>query len=201
MHIIFNNTIISNNLYFRKTYKKDDIVFSENDLCNRIGFVENGNITIVTPTYSENEYEINSISENGFFGAFLLFSDKPFYLGTGIATKTTQVIYFTKENLLVAFQNQAFLNNYLLLTSKSTLKIQNKIKVLTQKTIKDKIIFILLENYKRERTPTLKIKSKLQLANYLNVPRPSLSRELILLKNENIIDYGKYFITLKKIPD
>lgn len=198
MHIIFNNTNIDKNLFYKKNYKRNEIIFSDNEFCNQVGFVESGNISIVTSTFSENEYEINNISDNGFFGAFILFSKNPYYLGTAITTKNTQIIFFTKENLLTAFQDKIFLQNYLSLIATSTLKIQNKIKVLSQKNIRDKIMFILLENYKRNRTKTFVIQNKIQLANYLNIPRPSLSRELMLLKSDGIIDYNKYSITLKK---
>lgn len=194
MHIIFNNVSIESNLYKIVNYKKGDIIFSDGDSCNEVGFIEKGEISIVTNTYNENEYEINNISDNGFFGTYLLFSSKPFYLGTAIAKKNTKIIFFNKHNLLKAFENKTFLENYLALTSDTSIKMQQKIKVLSQGSIKEKIMFMLYQNNGGKIT----FKTKEQLASYLNVPRPSLSRILIELQNEDIITYNRHEIILKK---
>jgi Mn-dependent DtxR family transcriptional regulator len=41
------------------------------------------------------------------------------------------------------------------------------------------------------------ITTKESLANYLNVTRPSLSRELALMKKEDLIDYNLKYIYIK----
>ena len=197
MHIIFENTNIDKSLYTVKNYKKGDIIFEDGKECDRVGFLETGSISIVTNTYGENEYEINHISDNGFFGTYLLFSNKPYYLGTAIAQKQSTVIYFNKKNLLKAFTDQAFLENYLMLTSASSIALQSKIKILSQRSIREKILFILYQNYQNNKTPKYHFKSKEQLANLINVTRPSLSRTLIELQDEGIISFDRHTIVLK----
>ena len=199
MHIIFNNTNIDQNLFKIKKYKKDDIIFEDGIECKEIGFLESGSISIVTNTYLENEYEINHISDDGFFGAFLLFSDNPKYQGTAIATKASTVYYFNKNNLLKAFDDKNFLKNYLRLIGNSSLNIQNKIKILSQKSIREKILFILYQNQHNNKNNKYYIKSKEQFSRLLNVTRPSLSRELIKLQEEGIITFNRHYIELKKL--
>ncbi|MDD3172026.1 MAG: helix-turn-helix domain-containing protein, partial [Bacilli bacterium] len=63
-------------------------------------------------------------------------------------------------------------------------------------SIKDKVLFFLSETSKRTKSKIIKIKSKEQLALFLNIPRPSLSRELIILKDLGLIDYSKNYIKL-----
>jgi len=46
---------------------------------------------------------------------------------------------------------------------------------------------------------TLYINSIADFAKYLNIPRPSLSRELIQMKKDNLIEYNRHYIKLKKI--
>ena len=141
--------------------------------------------------------KINHISDNGFFGTYLLFSKKPYYLGTAIAQKQSTVIYFNKKNLLKAFNDQSFLENYLFLTSESSIALQSKIKILSQRSIREKILFILYQNYQNNRSNKYYFKSKEQLANLINVTRPSLSRTLIELQNEGIISFDRHTIVLK----
>lgn len=196
MITFFKNNIINSNLYSIRKYKKGDIIFNEGDICSFVGFVEKGNISIVTSTTNENEYEINNIEDNGFFGVFAIFSSNPIFLGTGIALKSTSIYIFNKNNLLKALDNKDFLLKYLEITSQSTLKIQNKVKILSQGSIRQKILFLLYNNYHITNNKEYYFDSKLSLANYLNIPRPSLSRVLISLKEEKIINYDRYKITL-----
>ena len=197
MHIVFKNTNVDKSLYTIRAYKKGDIIFEDGKECDKVGFLETGSISIVTNTYNENEYEINHISDNGFFGTYLLFSKKPYYLGTAIAQKQSTVIYFNKKNLLKAFNDQSFLENYLFLTSESSIALQSKIKILSQRSIREKILFILYQNYQNNKSNKYYFKSKEQLANLINVTRPSLSRTLIELQNEGIISFDRHTIVLK----
>ena len=120
------------------------------------------------------------------------------YLGTAIALKQTKVHIFTKDNLLKAFEDKQFLNNYLNILADVSLSVQKKVKILSQGTIEDKILFILFSNYQESKSLSIKIKSKESFARYLCVTRPSLSRELIRLKNNNVLNFNRNCITLNK---
>lgn len=198
MHIIFNNTKIDKNLYKTRIFKRGDCIFTALDECNEVGFIEEGKISISTHTFSYKEFEINSLGPNSSYGSFLVFSSKPMYLGTAIALKQTKVHIFTKDNLLKAFEDKQFLNNYLNILADVSLSVQKKVKILSQGTIEDKILFILFSNYQETKSLSIKIKSKESFARYLCVTRPSLSRELIRLKNKNVLDFNRNSITLNK---
>ena len=58
-------------------------------------------------------------------------------------------------------------------------------------------MFYLLSEQKRLNSNIIPINGKEQLAKYLNIPRPSLSRELINLKEKGIIDFDRYQIKIK----
>ena len=52
MHIIFSNTNLDEKLYKKVTYKRGEVVFNSGDICNEIGFVEEGLLSIKTHTYT-----------------------------------------------------------------------------------------------------------------------------------------------------
>lgn len=197
MHTLFLNTGINESSFKIQKYKKGMIIFNDGDTCTSLGLVLTGAIKIVTNTFTENEFEINHINENGIFGNNIIFTNNPIYLGTGIALKESSVIFIKKSKLIELFKNQIFLLNYLQTTSFQTKQIQKKIKVLSQTSIRDKIMFILYDNYNHNKSKTYLIKSKIDFANFINCTRPSLSRELINLKKEGLIEYDKYKIILK----
>ena len=57
-------------------------------------------------------------------------------------------------------------------------------------------MFYLKTKQKQLNTNKIPIQNKETLAKLLNIPRPSLSRELINLKNKGIIKYNKYIIEI-----
>ena len=196
MHILFQSTNINENDFNIVTYKKGSIIFNDGDICSAVGLVLQGGVKITTVTFTENEFEINYISENSLFGNNLIFTDNSVFLGTGITIKETKIIFLSKQMLLKLFKNEQFLLNYLKLISNQTRNIQKKIKILSQNSIKDKIMFLLYDNYIHNKSKTYYIKSKESLSQLINCTRPSLSRELINLKDEGLIDYDRYKIIL-----
>ncbi len=197
-HPLFENVIKDySNLFIIKTFNKNDMIFNEGDECKYLSLVLKGSVLINTYTFFEEEYNIITINENDLFGEFLIFHSNPFFLGDVSAFKSTELALITKDKLLNILQNdKTFLNNYLSIMSNKSIAFQQKIKILSQKSIKDKILFFLSETSKRTKSKTIKIKSKEQLALFLNIPRPSLSRELIILKDLGLIDYSKDYIKL-----
>ena len=181
---------------YYKEYNKNALIFLEGEKCNNVCIVIKGEISIVTSNY-DSLVEINNLKENEIFGDSLILIDDNRYLGNIMAVKDTTLCIISKDNWLKLLENKIILRNYLEIISTKVFKIQSKVKILSQKSIREKILFYLLSESKRINKKKIPIKSKESLSLYLNVPRPSLSRELIKLKSENVIDYNRYSITLK----
>jgi len=56
---------------------------------------------------------------------------------------------------------------------------------------------MILEEYKKQKNLKIKMPySRKEMAEQLGVPRPSLSRELLNMKSEGIIDCDRNYITI-----
>ncbi|MDD3170778.1 MAG: Crp/Fnr family transcriptional regulator [Bacilli bacterium] len=193
---LLGHSIDCNRYITIKHYKKGDIIHSEGDICDHLSLVSLGNVSVSTYTYSEKEYSIASINSGGIFGQFLLFSDNPHFLGNVIATTKATIIRINKDNLLrMLSEDRVILTNFLGIVATSFISIQERVKILSQKSIKDSIMFYINEITKKTKQKTIYIKSKETLAKYLNIPRPSLSRSLIALKKEGLISINGKYIT------
>lgn len=191
---VFRNHLSSFTL---KKYKAKSIIFSEGEACQHLGIVLKGEVEISTTTILQKEYSIKILTPDSIFGENLLFSDGGVYLGNVVSKTDSEIALIGKEDLLrLLSNNPSLLEDYLRELSQSHLQLQQKIKILSQKTVAEKILFYLGECSKKIHSPRIPIKSKEHLAAYLNVPRPSLSRELISLKNQGMIDYDRHLITL-----
>ncbi len=200
MKNLFDNATNYNNLLIEKKYPKGTIIFFEGDECKSVCIIKSGEISIRTFNYDK-ETEINYLHKDELFGDSLILNSDNRYLGNVVSIKDTVLYLINKDNWLKLLENKTILKNYLEIVSNKVFKIQSRVKILSQKTIREKILFYLISEYKRTNNKEIKIKSKEALALYLNIPRPSLSRELILLKKDEIIDYNRYNITLLKTKD
>ena len=198
-HPLFNNVDITK---YEKNFKivnypENSLIFHEGDECFDLGIILKGQVVISTLTTLEKEYIINILNKNDIFGDVLLFSDTTLYLGDGITKKESTILYINKDLLLDMFKNDSFLSNYLSLIAKKNIDLRNRLKLLSHKNIEERILFYLSSESKRLKSKKIPIKSKESLALLLNIPRPSLSRELRKLKEKQIVDYDRYFIVLK----
>lgn len=177
-------------------YEANTLIFHEGDECKSVGILLKGQLTISTMTALDNEYIINILNSNDIFGDTLLFSEKTLYLGDGIVTQDSTILFISKELLLEMFKEEKFLLNFLQLVSQKSLDLRNRLKLFSHKNISERILFYLESERKKINSKQIPIKSKETLAKILNIPRPSLSRELINLKKKKIIDYNRHYIIL-----
>ena len=192
-HILFKGTN-EQNKYKITNYQKGEVIFNEGDECFSIYLLLSGEVTISKLTENGKQYVINYLKKDDIFGDSLIFSDNNKFLGDGEAKTNVSLIKLNKNDFLNILKNDLCLLNYLEYTSKRNMQIRKELKILSISNYKERILFYL----EQKNTATIKIKSKELLAKELNMPRPSLSRELINLKKENIIDYDKHQITLMK---
>ena len=201
--LMFNHHLFSNfdfkkyeKDFILKKYNSNTLVFHEGEECNHLGIILKGQLIISTLTTLEKDYIINILNEGDLFGDTLLFSEKTLFLGDGIVSKDSEILFISKSLLLEMLKDQQFLLNFLSIVSKKSLDLRNRLKLLSHKSIEERILFYLSEQKKQTGSNKIPIKSKETLAQLLNIPRPSLSRELIKLKEKKIIDYNRYYIIL-----
>ena len=189
-------SFFTSNEYTIKHYQKNEMIKNEGDQCNEIGYIISGNVNIYSALFSDESYLINHLIPKSTFGESIIFSKDPTYLGNIICNKECDIAFINKQMIINKLENNSFRSFFIELLSNKTMLIQNRVKILSQKSIKEKILFYLSQEYKKNKSKVIAIPSKQRLAEILNIPRPSLSRELIKLKENNIIDYNKYFIKI-----
>ncbi len=84
--------------------------------------------------------------------------------------------------------------------SERILLLNGKIKSLSYTTVRQKVAHYLLEEYRRQKSTQITLTSaRHELADFLAIPRPSLSRELIAMKNEGWIDFDRKTVTIHNV--
>lgn len=166
-----------------KSYKKDDVLFLENDICEYAGIVIKGQLIIKSYSLEGKEIIYNIINENEMFGNNLLFSNEPLYKGNVVALKDTNVALIDKEHLLeILKNNDDFLMAYLAKQANNTKNLNEKIKLLSFSSAEERFLY-----YLKSHSNVIKYNTVTSLAKELSLQRETLSRLLSRLEKNNII--------------
>ena len=179
--------------YYIKTYKKGEIIANEDDECRSLSLVLSGKVEIQR-LYSNGKYIVlNRLFEGDVFGEALVFSKSKTYPATVIALSECTVLFINKMDVLKICSNEEkILENFISLLSDKVFILNSKIKSISFKSIRQKVINYILNEVKEQKSSTIILKNtKEEIASLLGIPRPSLSRELISLRDMNYIKFNR----------
>lgn len=174
-----------------KNYNKNSIIYLQNEKCNTVDVILKGDIAIQRIDESGDVLTITSLSSGDIMGGNLAFSENNQYPMTIIATSSSKVLHIKKELIIELCQsNKEFLVQFFQCLSDKTLILIDKIKFISIKSIRDKIIEFLNYEYYIQKNTTIKLNiTKKELSERLGIQRPSFFRELSKMKKEGLIDY------------
>lgn len=187
--------------YYIKTYSKGEIIANEDDECRSLSLVLAGTVEIQR-LYSNGKYIVLSrIFEGDVFGEALVFSKSKTYPATVIALSECKVLFINKSDVLKICSNEEkILENFVSLLSDKVFILNSKIKSISFKSIRQKVINYILNEVKKQKDNSIILKNtKEEIAALLGIPRPSLSRELINLRDMNYIEFNRKKITILDI--
>ena len=179
--------------YRLANYKKDETIAFEGDDCPNLGVILAGKIEIQKTFPSGKIVTINTFSEGNIFGEAIVFSGSHKYPATVVASNDSNIMYIDKSQVIKLMNtDERVLSNFVSVLSNRILMLNERITNLSFDTIRKKIAHTLLNEYKKQDSKYLILPfCRKKMAETLNIPRPSLSRELIKMKDEEIIDYHK----------
>ena len=190
--------LISNIGYSVKLYKKGEVIANEEDECNSLGFVLEGIVEIQRIYLSGKQITLKRLSNGDVFGEALIFSKKSKYPSTVLAFNECTVLYISKVDILkLCTMDERVLGNFMSTLSNKIFMLNSKIKSIAFKSIKHKVINFILEQAKMQKSETINLKeSKEEIASSLGIPRPSLSRELMNLRDLKYIEFDRNVIEI-----
>ena len=185
-------------------YKKNTTILNNVNQNNIIGIVVEGYLQIVKTDYNGNNSIIEELFENDVFGFnFSSISNSEQNIITREDSKII-IMYFDEiinNDINYPYYNQ-FLKNLLLIMSKKISNNNNRIEILTNKTIRNKLLAYFRITSKRNKSKIIYLPfSYSDLADYLAIDRSAMHRELKNLKEEGIIEIKNKKITLNTYYD
>lgn len=185
--------------YTIKKYPKGSVLVIDGSKCEELGILLEGLLEAQALYPSGKLLTLAQLKPVETFGEAILFSKMNKFPATIGAIRDSKIMFIKKKNLINCLTNcHKFMENFLELLSNKLLILNKKVKMLSLESIRKKIGNFLMEEYNKQGSNTIKVfLSRKEMAEHMGIQRPSLSRELIKMRKEGIIEFDKKVIIIK----
>lgn len=190
-----------------QTLPADSYVFFQQDQVNFIYIILTGSVELIKETFSGSRHIIAMMGPSQIFGEGIICTKhriSPVSVRTKEATTMLKFSYqkiMTPCNNLCGFHSTMIFNMMILLGERNY-GLNQKIDLLMLKGMKEKLASYLLSERQRHGSDEFDIPmNRNELADYLNVSRPSMSRELSRMQADGLLTYSKNHFHLLDIDE
>lgn len=191
-----------------KKYHTGSCVADFSKASDKIGIILSG--TAVTVKYDINGVRtiIEKLGEQGIFGELFTFSGSSRNCMQVVCESDCEIMFVRYSELTKRCEkacecHSAVVQNLLMLMSEKAISLSERIEVLSQRTIEDKLICclqIIEDKTPAGKTPQIPF-STTALSDYLCVNRSALQREITKLKNQGVLTITKRKFRLMRNQD
>jgi CRP-like cAMP-binding protein len=176
-------------------YKKGEHVVIAGDNYTGVGIVVKGSVCIAKEKASGSRIIMKILKAGDMFGEVIAFSSEMQWPVTIQAQEDSTVFFFREEKITGSCQkvcpwHKIIIENMLSIISERAMMLNKKVEYLTIKSIRGKVSSFLIEQYNKYGSKTFMIPMKRnEMAEFLNVSRPSMSREMCRMRDEGVIEF------------
>ncbi|MCR4429747.1 MAG: Crp/Fnr family transcriptional regulator [Tepidanaerobacteraceae bacterium] len=177
------------------SYKKNDYIIIAGDKFDSVGILLEGEATVVKENAAGNRTMMTLLKPGDIFGEIVAFSKQSVWPATVQAQEACMAMFLAREKIVgeckkVCPWHNMLIQNMLRILSDKALMLNRKVEYMTIVGIREKICTFLLEQYKKAGKTTFMLPmNRKEMAEFLNVSRPSLSREMCRMRDDGIIDF------------
>lgn len=178
-------------------YQKGEHVAIAGEYFEGIGVILKGEVMISKENAAGNRVILAKLQAEHLFGEMVAFSNMKVWPASVYVVEDSTIMFIEPGKIIrsceqACISHTSLIMNMLKMISKRALILNRKVEYLAIKSMREKISTYLLEQYRRTGKTTFMIDlNRNELADFLNVSRPSMSREIAKMKDEGIIDYYK----------
>lgn len=180
--------------------QKGDPVFLEGDPAGFVGIVLEGGIQVVQEDYFGSRSVMHHSDPGDVFAEAFSFTNLDTMPVSGYAVKNSRCMILSCRRMMTVCSNACtfhnrLVKNLLTLVSRKNLMLNEKIRFMSQRTTREKLLAYLSDQAKKTGSAEFTIPYDRQaLADYLSVERSAMSAEISRLKNDGILEVkGSHF--------
>ena len=197
-----------------KKFRKNSFIYHVTDVVHEIGIVASGQVTIEYIDLWGNKAIMSNITPGHVFAETYALTGEPLMVDA-VASETSVILFLDMDKLMNSqlenghFDNvqpktaqfkDTILNNLLHISIQKNLTLSNRIFCTSPKTIRERLLIYLSNESRKAGSQEFIIPfDRQQLADYLNVDRSALSKELGKMRDEGLIEFRKNVFHLLSI--
>lgn len=191
----------------KRIYAKNTHIYHMGDVIDSVGIVLSGNVIIENIDIWGNKSIISYANEGEIFAETYALSQTPMMVDV-VCAECCEILFINLKNALKPENsNQTwypkFMNSLLMLSAQKNLALSRRIFCTSSKAVRTRVLAYLSEESVKVDSTDFEIPfDRQQMADYLNLDRSALSKELSKMKSDGILDYRKnHFVLLDTETD
>jgi CRP-like cAMP-binding protein len=188
-----------------KSYRAEEYVFFSGDEINFVGIVLSGVVEIMKENLAGNKHIVAFLSASDMFAEGIVCTARRISPVTVQVREDTKILFIPYERVIKSCGNVcsfhiSLIQNMMVVLGEKNVNLNRKLELLMLKGMREKIAsYLINESGERGSSMFQIILNRTELADYLNVSRTSMCRELARMKEEGLIDYyGNSFKIMNK---
>lgn len=198
---------MSEHLDFRtEKYRKGLVIWGRGSIVTDIGLILSGNIRIEHTDLWGNKSILGIISTGEVFAeSYACIPNEPMMVDA-VANEDCDILFINIPRLftpcsLCGSQNR-LIHNLVMISAAKNLQLSRRILHTSSKTIRGRLSSYFSQQITAQGSQKIVIPfDRQQLADYLNLDRSALSKELGKMRNDGLIEYNKNTFTIKNPKD
>lgn len=185
-----------------KTYDEENYIFHAEDQMDCFGIVIKGSVEVVKENMAGDRNIIAFLGPGHLFGEGIVCTSRRRAPVSVKVREKTMVLMMPYERMIKICGNTCdfhtqLISNMLSILGDKNYALNTKMELLLLKGMREKLAAYLLSESKRSGSLSFNITpNRMALAEFLNVSRPSMCRELGRMKTEGLIDFYKHSFKL-----
>ncbi len=186
-------------------YQKNDFITIAGERFESVGIMLEGEAVVIKENAAGNRVMMAILRPGDIFGEAVVFAAESIWPGSVVAQEASKVLFLSRQKILGQCQkicpwHRTIIQNMLKIVSEKAMLLNKKVEYLTIKGMRGKIALFLLEQYRKAGKDTFGLPmNRNEMADFLNVSRPSMSREMCRMKEEGVIDFHLSTIRIKDL--
>jgi CRP/FNR family transcriptional regulator, dissimilatory nitrate respiration regulator len=186
----------------RASYQKGDIIFHAGQMVGEVGIVLSGTVRIESIDLWGDRSILSNVSKGQVFAETYALCHEPMMVDA-VAAEDCEILLLHADCLQQAQKDQKpwamqVMNNMLRVSMQKNLTLSTRIFCTSGKTIRSRLLTYLTYQSVKHGSTTFQIPfDRQQLADYLNLDRSALSKELGKMRDEGLVEFYKNSFKLK----
>lgn len=183
-----------------KEYQEGSYIFEQEEMPTRLFLLLEGKIQICKDFTSGKRDVLYLVEAGNIFGEIFLFGDRRHYWYDAVAVTDVKVLempwdFFYHFCSNACDHHKQLTQNMLEILSENNFKITRKLHIVSASSLRERIAIWLIDAADVEGNVELYMNRE-QLADFLGVARPSLSRELMRMQKDGLLEVGRKHIRI-----